>query len=622
MSIQELPQELTNQIAAGEVIERPASIVKELVENSLDAGSKKVRIEFENAGLKKISVQDDGVGIAKDEIDLAFKRHATSKIKTERDLFNISTLGFRGEALASMAAVAKVEIETSLKDQPGVKALFQGGKKINQETFPPISGTKISVKDLFYNTPARLKYLKSEKTEVLKIVDIVNRLALGHPEISFTLVNNGKVLLATFGKNNLRQDVAKIYSRNIAEKMYEVKAQSPDFEIRGLVSDPDHTRSNRSFITLLLNGRYIRNYQLTQAILEGYKNKLQAGRFPIAIIDIKLDPLLVDVNVHPTKQEVRLSKEQELEHLITKAIAKKITGSKQESLGVEKLYRKSTRTNVDQLKMNIGRDIVNTVRPTPVKLDVASEELQVSDQHSKFVTLNQIRNDDKYVVTSSWDENVMIQQTLLPFKQEEKEAIVVTDEEEVLKQNLPELKFIGQTKSYLLASQEDDLYLIEPLNALRRLSYDEIYQQFKDKKINQQSLLKPAVLEFSNLDYLKIKENLASLKELGIELEDFGQNSFLLAAYPVWIGDDFEKNVRTMINIYFDYSENTTKLFTELTSMITKEKVKRRKKLTDSEAKGLVDRLAKSTDPYHDGDGEVIIVKLTKNDLNKMFKSR
>ena len=620
MSIRELPQELTNQIAAGEVIERPASIVKELVENSLDAGSRKIRIEFENAGLKKISVQDDGVGIAKDEIDLAFKRHATSKIQSERDLFNISTLGFRGEALASMAAVAKVEIETSQKDQSGVKALFQGGKKISQETFPPISGTKISVRDLFYNTPARLKYLKSEKTEILKIVDIVNRLALGHPEISFTLVNNGKTLLSTFGKNNLRQDVAKIYSRNIAERMYVIKAQNPDFEVSGLVSDPDHTRSNRSFITLLLNGRYIRNYQLTQAIIEGYKNKLQTGRFPIAVIDIKLDPLLVDVNVHPTKQEVRLSKEQDLEHLITKAIAEKVATSKQESLGVEKLYHNSAKTNVDQLRMNLGRDVVNTVRPKPVKLEPVDNEIEVNDQHSKFATLNQVRNDDKYVITSSWDENIVIQQALSPFEEKEKVDTVVTAEDEVLVRKLPELKFVGRTKSYILASQEDDLYLIDPLNAVRRLSYDKIYQQIESKQIDQQSLIKPVVLEFSNLDYLQIRENLEKLNELGIELEEFGQNTFLLESYPVWFGEDFEKKVRTMIKLYFDYAEDRIKLFTELASMMTKEKVKRRKKITDFEAKEIIESLAKSSDPYHDGDGKVIIVKLTKTDLNKMFE--
>lgn len=620
MSIRELPQELTNQIAAGEVIERPASIVKELVENSLDAGSKKIRIEFENAGLKKISVQDDGAGIAKDEIDLAFKRHATSKIQTERDLFNISTLGFRGEALASMAAVAKVEIETSQKDQPGVKALFQGGKKINQETFPPISGTKISVQDLFYNTPARLKYLKSEKTEILKIVDIVNRLALGHPEISFTLVNNGKTLLSTFGKNNLRQDVAKIYSRNIAEKMYEIKAQNPDFEVNGLVSDPDHTRANRSFITLLLNGRYIRNYQLTQAIIEGYKNKLQTGRFPIAVIDIKLDPLLVDVNVHPTKQEVRLSKEQDLEHLITQAIAEKVATSKQESLGVEKLYHKSAKTNSDQLRISVGKDIVNTVRPTPVKLTPTENDLQVSDQHSKFMSLNQVRNDDKYVITSSWDENVMLQQVLPPFKEQKKDPLIESDEDDILIRKLPELKYIGHTKSYILASQDDDLYLIDPLNAMGRLSYDKIYHQIESKHVNQKILLKPEVLEFSNLDYLKIRENIDKLKEFGISLEDFGQKTFLLEAHPIWFGNNYEKNVRSMINLYFDYAEDRTKLFAELASMMTKEEVKRRKKLTDLEAKGIIKNLAKSSDPYHDGDGKVIIVKLTKNDLNKMFE--
>ena len=305
--IHELSPELTNQIAAGEVIERPASVVKELCENSLDAGSSRIRIDFIDAGLKQITVQDNGSGIAKDQLDLAFTRHATSKIATERDLFNISTLGFRGEALASIAAVSHVEVITSSDNLGGVRTIFVGSEKKLQEDAASPKGTKISVSDLFFNTPARLKYLRSERTEILKIVDIVNRLALGHPDVAFTLTNNGKILLKTNGRNDLRQDIANIYGRQLAEKMEIFKGTSPDFKITGLLSDPNTTRSNRNFISLLLNGRYIKNYRLTQAIIAGYGSKLRPRRYPIAVVNIDLDPLLVDVNVHPTKQEVRLS---------------------------------------------------------------------------------------------------------------------------------------------------------------------------------------------------------------------------------------------------------------------------------------------------------------------------
>lgn len=304
--IHELSPELTNQIAAGEVIERPASVVKELCENSLDAGSSRIRINFIDAGLKQITVQDNGSGIAKDQLNLAFTRHATSKIATERDLFNISTLGFRGEALASIAAVSHVEVITSSDNLGGVRAIFVGSEKKLQEDAASPKGTKISVSDLFFNTPARLKYLRSERTETLKIVDIVNRLALGHPDVSFTLTNNGKILLKTNGRNDLRQDIANIYGRQLAEKMEVLKGSSPDFKITGYFLILIQLCSSRNFISLLLNGRYIRNYRLTQAIIAGYGSKLRPRRYPIAVVNIELDPLLVDVNVHPTKQEVQL----------------------------------------------------------------------------------------------------------------------------------------------------------------------------------------------------------------------------------------------------------------------------------------------------------------------------
>ena len=420
--IHELSPELTNQIAAGEVIERPASVVKELCENSLDAGSTRIRIDFIDAGLKQVTVQDNGSGIAKDQIDLAFTRHATSKIATERDLFNISTLGFRGEALASIAAVSHVEVVTSSDNLGGVRAVFSGSEKKLQEDAASPKGTKISVSDLFFNTPARLKYLRSERTEILKIVDIVNRLALGHPDVAFTLTNNGKILLKTNGRNDLRQDIANIYGRQLAEKMDVLKNSSPDFKITGLISDPNTTRSNRNFISLLLNGRYIKNYRLTQAIIAGYGSKLRPRRYPIAVVKIELDPLLVDVNVHPTKQEVRLSKEQELERLLTTSISEALEKTPQIESGLDNLLTPKKATNIDQLKFNLNQDVVNTARPIEFTPQVeADESNEVHETAAEFVSLDKVRNDDKYVITASWDENVAKQVQLDPFDEEKEE---------------------------------------------------------------------------------------------------------------------------------------------------------------------------------------------------------
>ena len=613
--IHELSPELTNQIAAGEVIERPASVVKELCENSLDAGSTRIRIDFIDAGLKQVTVQDNGSGIAKDQIDLAFTRHATSKIATERDLFNISTLGFRGEALASIAAVSHVEVVTSSDNLGGVRAVFSGSEKKLQEDAASPKGTKISVSDLFFNTPARLKYLRSERTEILKIVDIVNRLALGHPDVAFTLTNNGKVLLKTNGRNNLRQDIANIYGRQLAEKMDVLKNSSPDFKITGLISDPNTTRSNRNFISLLLNGRYIKNYRLTQAIIAGYGSKLRPRRYPIAVVKIELDPLLVDVNVHPTKQEVRL----------TTSISEALEKTPQIESGLDNLLTPKKATNIDQLKFNLNQDVVNTARPIEFTPQVeADESNEVHETAAEFVSLDKVRNDDKYVITASWDENVAKQVQLDPFdaeKEEQKDGSVISSGDEILANTLPQLTYLGATKSYLIARHDEDLYLVDQVTAEKRLAYDKILQDLTSENISQQGLLSPLILDFSNVDYLKLKESLENLKEFGLFLEDFGQNSLILRTYPIWLQPNIEKNVRMILDLYLNQGANDlVKLKAQVTGEISRHQKIRRRTLNPAEAQDLLKKLSTSSDPYQDFEGKIIIVQLGENDLNKMFK--
>ena len=623
--IHELSPELTNQIAAGEVIERPASVVKELCENSLDAGSTRIRIDFIDAGLKQVTVQDNGSGIAKDQIDLAFTRHATSKIATERDLFNISTLGFRGEALASIAAVSHVEVVTSSDNLGGVREVFSGSEKKLQEDAASPKGTKISVSDLFFNTPARLKYLRSERTEILKIVDIVNRLALGHPDVAFTLTNNGKILLKTNGRNDLRQDIANIYGRQLAEKMDVLKNSSPDFKITGLISDPNTTRSNRNFISLLLNGRYIKNYRLTQAIIAGYGSKLRPRRYPIAVVKIELDPLLVDVNVHPTKQEVRLSKEQELERLLTTSISEALEKTPQIESGLDNLLTPKKATNIDQLKFNLNQDVVNTARPIEFTPQVeADESNEVHETAAEFVSLDKVRNDDKYVITASWDENVAKQVQLDPFdeeKEEQKDESVISSGDEILANSLPQLTYLGATKSYLIARHDEDLYLVDQVTAEKRLAYDKILQDLTSENISQQGLLSPLILDFSNVDYLKLKESLENLKEFGLFLEDFGQNSLILRTYPIWLQPNIEKNVRMILDLYLNQGANDlVKLKAQVAGEISRHQKIRRRTLNPVEAQDLLKKLSTSSDPYQDFEGEIIIVQLGENDLNKMFK--
>ena len=642
--IHELSENLTNQIAAGEVIERPASVVKELVENAIDAQASRIRVEVLHSGLKQISVQDNGSGIAPDQVDLAFMRHATSKIQNEHDLFNIATLGCRGEALASIAAVAHVEILTSTDGQTATRAAFAGGVKKFQEDAGSAKGTKITVGDIFYNTPARLKYLKSPKTELLKIVDIVNRIALGHPEISLTLASDGKVLLRTPGNGNLKQDVANIYGRKVAEKMLTVENEDPDFTLYGLVSEANLTRSSRNFISILLNGRYIKNYQLSSALLDGYGNKL-GGKYPIAVLAIEADPLLVDVNVHPTKEEVRLSKEKELSRLITSAVTDALL-DEDEASPLFQLTPFKDKTQLDQLEFNLKPNVVDTRRPDDFQLEVSQvaepeseadkketekeTETQAETKEEKektsapeYVDLNQVREDDQYVLTKTWDQHVQEQTALAPFAGGEEEAAspVTSKADQLLSHHLPALRLLGQMGGYLLAEHGGDLYLVDQVAARRRLEYDQILASLEKDENYQQGLLEPLVFDFSVYDYQKLKDQLPLLRQLGLEMEDFGQNTLLMHSYPTWLKGEVTVQVRELLDQLLSSRESDGKSLLKLVAAKAAESnVSRRVNLTGAEAADLLLRLQTASDPYRDASGQVAVVRLSQNDLSKLFK--
>ena len=318
--IVQLPDELSNKIAAGEVVERPSSVVKELIENSIDAGSSWIKIELDEAGLQLIRVTDDGEGMTEEDTEKAFFRHATSKIKNEQQLFRVKTLGFRGEALASIASVSHLTIRTSTGDQSGTEMKIHGGEIIEKQKHTKRRGTEITVENLFYNTPARLKYLKTVHTEIGHIMDLVNRMALAHDEIRFECHHNGKRIFFSPGNKKLLQVIQQIYGKNVAQQMLSLEEESLDYTIRGYAAKPEVTRSNRNYMTLIVNGRYIKNYTINKAILEGYHTLLPIGRFPVVILKIDMDPYLIDVNVHPAKTEVRFSKEKELFDVVKQAV--------------------------------------------------------------------------------------------------------------------------------------------------------------------------------------------------------------------------------------------------------------------------------------------------------------
>lgn len=621
--IHELSVNLSNQIAAGEVIERPASVVKELVENAIDAGSSRIRIDFIDAGLKQIVVQDNGSGIPSNQIDLAFTRHATSKIKSEHDLFNVSTLGFRGEALASIAAVSHVEILTNSSGAIGTRAEFAAGVKKMQEDAAARQGTQITVKDLFYNTPARLKYLRSPRTEIMKTVDIVNRLALGYPEIAFTLMNEGRILLRTAGNNNLRQTVSSVYGRNIAERMLPFKGSDNDFEVSGLISKPELTRSTRNFISILLNGRYIRNFKLASAVMAGYGNNLTDKHYPIAVIKIKTDPLLIDVNVHPTKREVRLSKETELSRLITSAISSVLLKNDVKSDALSNLHSSKEDTLVDQLKFNLNKNVVETKRPNAGIAEINEQPpAEIKHiQHSQYVNLDIPRDDEHYLITATWDDNVVKQCSLTPFTSKNTNNEIISSGDEMLAASLPELSFVGQTPMFIIAANNDDLYLIDQVAARRLLSFQKIMRELSSSKINQQGLLSPLILEFGNLDFLQIKEKMADIKKIGIFLEDFGQDTFILRSYPTWLKQNIEHSIRKILDLFLNVDQsNSRNLIKRIAADQAQREVSGRKKLTAADCGAILTNLRQIADPYHDAKGNLVIVRIRQSDLRKMFK--
>ncbi|MFK3587777.1 DNA mismatch repair endonuclease MutL [Lactobacillus sp. 23-2] len=627
--IHELSENLTNQIAAGEVIERPASVVKELVENAIDAQATRIRVEVKKSGLLEVAVQDNGTGIAPDQIDLAFMRHATSKIANEHDLFNIATLGFRGEALASIAAVAHVEILTSTDGQLGTRAGFAGGAKTFQEDAGSAKGSKITVRDLFYNTPARLKYLKSPRTELMKIVDIVNRIALGHPEISLTLTSEGKVLLRTSGNGNLQQDVANIYGRKVAEQMVKIESEDPDFTVYGLVSKPELSRSSRNFISILLNGRYIKNYALASALLDGYGTKLSGKKYPIAVVAIEADPLLVDVNVHPTKEEVRLSKEKELSRLLTSAVTDALLAGEEDPLFRLTPYKNSTQQ--EQLEFNLNQKVVDTRRPDTFSLQddlavsepakvPAPEKKAVKARKAEYVDLNQVREDDQYVLTKTWDANVLAQQQLKPFEEDVSGEAVIAPADKVLANNMPALTLLGQINGCLVAAHEGDLYLVDQLAARRRLDYDEIMGSLTQETNYQQGLLEPLVFDFGSLDYERLLDALPLLDKIGLHLEDFGQNSLVMRTYPTWLTGDLESEVRGLLDIFLNGRQMTgEKLLKAIAAQAAEINAGRRVNLTNAEASQLLAALRKASNPYQDASGRTAVVRLSANDLRKLF---
>ncbi|EHJ51937.1 DNA mismatch repair endonuclease MutL [Streptococcus macacae] len=628
----ELPEILANQIAAGEVIERPASVVKELVENAIDAKSSQITIEVEESGLKTIQVTDNGQGIEKEEVAMSLRRHATSKIKNQSDLFRIRTLGFRGEALPSIASVSKMTIKTAVaKESHGTLLLSIGGKIEQEEPYSTPIGTKVTVEDLFFNTPARLKYMKSLQVELGHIIDTVNRMSLAHPEIAFTLINDGKELTKTSGNGDLRQAIAGIYGLNTAKKMIEITGSDLDFDLTGYVSLPELTRANRNYITILINGRYIKNFLLNRAILDGYKSKLMVGRFPIAVIAIQIDPYLADVNVHPTKQEVRISKEKELMQLISTAISE---GLRKQDLipdALENLAKSSTRSAQKATQTTLPLKQTNLYYDTD-KNDFFLHETTVNEKEADFTPLdkdvketkksNSVKYAERLENEKLYGEHPNFNFTDKSKRRQLDKAVV--DLENEGNAAFPELDYFGQMHgTYLFAQGEEGLYIIDQHAAQERVKYEYYREKIGEVNNSLQQLLVPYLFEFPANDFMTLQERMPFLNQLGIHLEAYGENTFILREHPIWLEEDeIESAIYEMCDMLLLTNKVSVKKYrAELAIMMScKRSIKANHVLDDHSARNLLVQLAQCKNPYNCPHGRPVLVHFTKADMEKMFR--
>ena len=590
--IQIMSEELANLIAAGEVVERPASVVKELVENSVDAGATKIKVELIDCGLKKITVLDNGSGMDKEEIPLALIPHATSKIQNVDDLFKITTLGFRGEALPSIASVSSMRITSSTDGKEGYYYLYKSGKQSENGYASLPKGTMIEVENLFYNTPARLKHLGSTYQELSNISDYLYKSALSHPDISFTLVNNSKTLFKTNGDNNIIDIMAESYGNNIRNTLISFKGENGLYKINGYTTNNEIFRSNRSGITIVVNGRVIRNLNLIYAVSDAYQTILTTGKHPITTLFIDTDPTLIDVNVHPSKLEIRMTDELELKKLITNSISLAI--KEQELLKYKK-------------------------EETIKELDEEIYEIPTKDDEEDLWSLfeeDEIKKDEEVIIQTP--ENKV---------EEQKPEIKEFNQIKFQTQNrsfFKNLHFIGRyNETYLLLEDESILYLLDQHAAMERIMYERISNSFIDNNEGCYDLLIPLTIEFSLKEKLLIMENKDKLSSLGIAIDEFGNNVIIVRSIPLWIpnGNELEFIHDIIQHLIINEPINKSIMYDSLAKKLScKQSIKAQMHIREDEVKTLLQDLDKCEMPYTCPHGRPTMIKFTKYEIEKLFK--
>lgn len=619
-----LDEHTSNKIAAGEVVERPSSVVKELMENSIDADAKNITIEIEEGGISLIRIIDDGHGIHRDDIKKAFLPHATSKIKDVDDIYSIMTLGFRGEALASIAAISKVSLKSKIEDDDfGSEIIIEGGEILSLINIGTNKGTIIEVRDLFYNVPARKKFLKSISREGALIGDIINRIALSHPDKSIKFYNNGKKILHTYGTGNLIDVIRTIYGKNISENLIYFESKEDAISLYGYIGKEEISRGSRNNQSIFVNGRYIKNKTIVAAVENAFKSFATVNKFPFFVLFLDLYPEFVDVNIHPTKAEIKFKEDRGIFKKVFDSVHKAFKNEVFEDFYIpeEEKVEESKENEVEEIEFNIN-DLTNEPKEYRNEKIISKdlENISYEEVKKEEELYNSLKNLNNIISpTNSYNSDK-------PIVYEEKKGLEYlsskSTKEKIAK--FPNLRVIGQfNKMYILAEYEDILYIIDQHAAHEKILFEKYLKNIEAGDIVVQQLLVPILIDLTTDDFCFYEENLDVFSKAGFIIENFGGNTIAIKEVPYFLGKLDAKNLFMNIldNIKSLGSGKTTEVkYNRIATLACKAAVKANNFLNESEMEKLVYDLRYIDDPFHCPHGRPVIIKFTNYDLDKKFR--
>lgn len=657
-----------NQIAAGEVIERPANVVKELVENSIDAGATSINVEIENGGISLIRITDNGKGIAADDVEIAFERHATSKIRSAKDLIKVSTMGFRGEALASIAAIAKVELVTKTKDaEMGTRIIVEGGDIVLKEECGAPNGTTITVRELFFNTPVRYKFLKKDFTEGGYIETTLERISLINPGISFRLISNKKQILQTSGNGDMKTVVFNIFGKDVSQNIVDLNFEYEGIEVTGVAGKPEIARSNRSNQLFYVNGRFIKDKTLSAATEEAYRTLVPQGKFCFCIVNVNMNPEMVDVNVHPAKLEVRFTEEGKVFKAVYHAVRNALLGNdliKDESADEKPIVRENAVTNETPVKKglfeifrggksNEKKEENTNLRTMDIEVtkkenddtfiskmmtkgrqentDASEEHLDDKDTVSELTVREQTNNynvndEENEIVTNNKVKDIVDAYNEKE-SSEQKQMPMFYEQDFIEKVELPEYQILGVAfNTYILLQLDDDIYILDQHAAHERVLYEKVKQNFyKDGGKEVQMLLLPDVIDLPKKDMRLVHDNLKLFEQSGFDIEEFGENTIKINGVPVICYEMDTKDLFLDIIDGLDITNRTNKQDIEekfISTVACKAAVKANMYLDEREIRGLLDELLLLENPFTCPHGRPTAIRITKTEIEKKFGRR